>query len=135
MARYIDAEHLMQKLSRMIDFCEKHKVSGLNALFQMGDAIMDCPTADVAPKSEVAAVKIELEAMRTAANAYKMHYEKAKSEVEQFPCIAYNKKHERYQVIHKGKDGRIFASKLHHTRKDAEIALAELKKKYTEEKT
>jgi DNA repair ATPase RecN len=54
MARYIDAEHLMQKLSRMIDFCEKHKVSGLNALFQMGDAIMDCPTADVAPKSEVA---------------------------------------------------------------------------------
>jgi hypothetical protein len=81
MARYIDAEHLMQKLSRMIDFCEKHKVSGLNALFQMGDAIMDCPTADVAPKSEVAAVKIELEAMRTAANAYKMHYEKAKSEV------------------------------------------------------
>ena len=47
MARYIDADALMQKLSRMIDFCEKHKVSGLNALFQVGDAIMDCPTADV----------------------------------------------------------------------------------------
>lgn len=47
MSRYIDAEHLMQKLSRMIDFCEKHKVSGLNALFQVGDAIMDCHTADV----------------------------------------------------------------------------------------
>ena len=53
MARYIDAELLMQKLSRMIDFCEKHKVSGLNALFQVGDAIMDCPTADVVPNSEV----------------------------------------------------------------------------------
>lgn len=47
MSRYIDAEHLMEKVSRMIDFCEKHKVSGLNALFQVGDAIMDCPTADV----------------------------------------------------------------------------------------
>lgn len=38
----------MQKLSRMIDYCEKDKeVNGLTALFQVGDAIMDCPTADV----------------------------------------------------------------------------------------
>ena len=41
------------------------------------------------------------------------------------PCVAYNKSHERYQVIHKGKDGRIFASKLYHTRKDAENVLKE----------
>ena len=47
MSRYIDEDKLLQKLSRMIDFCEKHKVSGLTALFQVGDAIMDCPTADV----------------------------------------------------------------------------------------
>lgn len=47
----------------------------------------DLPTADVAPKSEVAALKIEHEAMRTAANAYKMHYEKAKSEVERLHGI------------------------------------------------
>lgn len=60
MARYIDEEHLMQKLSRMIDFCEKHKVSGLTALFQVGDAIMDCPTADVVPRSEVDAIRKEL---------------------------------------------------------------------------
>jgi hypothetical protein len=46
--RYIDADELMQKLSRMIDYCGKDpKVSGLTALFQVGDAIMDCPTADV----------------------------------------------------------------------------------------
>ncbi|MEE1069058.1 MAG: hypothetical protein U0K81_01110 [Paludibacteraceae bacterium] len=55
MPRYIDADLLMQKLSRMIDYCEKdQKVNGLTALFQVGDAIMDCPTADVAPKIEVA---------------------------------------------------------------------------------
>lgn len=57
MARYIDEELLMQKLSRMIDYVEKNKdkkFNALNVLFQVGDAIMDCPTADVAPKSEVA---------------------------------------------------------------------------------
>lgn len=49
MAGYIDAEYLMLKISRMIDYCEKgNKVNGLTALFQVGDAIMDCPTADVA---------------------------------------------------------------------------------------
>lgn len=41
------------------------------------------------------------------------------------PCVAYNKSKERYQVIHKGKDSRIFASKLYHTRKDGEKALNE----------
>ena len=63
MARYIDAELLMQKLSRMIDYCEKNKdkkFNALNVLFQVGDAIMDCPTADVVPKSEVEELKGEL---------------------------------------------------------------------------
>ena len=58
-----------------------------------------------------------------------------KSEVEELPCVAYNKKYERYQVIHKGKRGHIFASKFYRNRREAEIALAELKKKYTEDKT
>ena len=43
------------------------------------------------------------------------------------PLVAYNKSHERYQVIHKGKDGRIFASKLYYTRKDAENTIKERK--------
>ena len=48
MSEYIDKEKLLQKLSRMIDYCENgNKVSGLTALFQVGDAIVDCPTADV----------------------------------------------------------------------------------------
>ncbi len=49
MARYIDEELLLQKLSRMIDYCEKNKdkrFNALNVLFQVGDAIMDCPTVD-----------------------------------------------------------------------------------------
>ena len=48
MAEYIDKEKLLQKLSRMIDYCENdNKVSRLTALFQVGDAIVDCPAADV----------------------------------------------------------------------------------------
>lgn len=53
MPRYIDATTLMQKLSRMIDYCEKHpEVRGLTALFQVVDAIMDCPTIDVEKEGE-----------------------------------------------------------------------------------
>lgn len=45
MAEYIDRENLLKKLSRMIDYCKKdNKVNGLTALFQVGDAIIDCPT-------------------------------------------------------------------------------------------
>lgn len=49
MDEYIEREALLSKLSRMIDSCKKgQKVTGLTALFQVGDAIMDCPSADVA---------------------------------------------------------------------------------------
>lgn len=48
MARYIDEDNLLEKLHRIIDYCEKdRKVNAVNALFQVGDAIMDCKTADV----------------------------------------------------------------------------------------
>ena len=51
MAEYIDKEKLLQKLSRMIDYCKNdNKVNGLTALFQVGDAIMDCPTVEVEEK-------------------------------------------------------------------------------------
>lgn len=47
MARLIDADALFGKLSRMIDYCREHpKVNGLAALFEVGDAIMDCKTVD-----------------------------------------------------------------------------------------
>lgn len=45
MARMIDADALLEKLQRMIDYCKNdNQVNGLTALFQIGDAIMDCPT-------------------------------------------------------------------------------------------
>jgi hypothetical protein len=45
--RLIDANALLQKLHRMIDYCKAdNKVTGLTALFQVGDAIMDCKTVD-----------------------------------------------------------------------------------------
>ena len=47
MPRLIDANALLQKLHRMIDYCKAdNKVTGLTALFQVGDAIMDCKTVD-----------------------------------------------------------------------------------------
>ena len=44
------------------------------------------------------------------------------------PFVAYNKKHERYQTVHVGKQGHIFASKLYRTRKEAEQKLQEMSK-------
>lgn len=50
MTEYIERGALLSKISRMIDYCEKdYKVNALTALFQVGDAIMDCNVADVAP--------------------------------------------------------------------------------------
>lgn len=76
MPRYTDVDALLNELPDDLPY----KASVKRVLIQ-------APDADVAPKSEVAALKIELEAMRTAANAYKMHYEKAKSEVERLHGI------------------------------------------------
>lgn len=67
MAEYIKLEVLLNKLSRMIDFCKKRpfvkkdqKVTGLTALFQVGDAIMDCPAADVVPIEALERLRDEL---------------------------------------------------------------------------
>ena len=50
MAEYIEKEVLLQKLSQMIEYCEKNKDKKFNALdvlFQVGDAIIDCPSIEV----------------------------------------------------------------------------------------
>lgn len=45
--RLIDADRILEKLSKMIDYCKNDtSVRGLTALFQVGDAIMDCTTID-----------------------------------------------------------------------------------------
>ena len=59
MARAIDANALLEKLQRMIDYCmNDNQVNGLTALFQVGDAIMDCPT--LTPPNEWVAVEERL---------------------------------------------------------------------------
>lgn len=53
MAEYINKETILQKLSRMIDYCKKdEKVNALTALFQVGDAIMDCAVIIVDKKEQ-----------------------------------------------------------------------------------
>ena len=45
---YIERDKILQKISKMIEYCKKdNKVNGLTALFQVGDAIIDCKSADV----------------------------------------------------------------------------------------
>lgn len=45
---YIERDEILQKISKMIEYCKKdNKVNGLTALFQVGDAVIDCKSADV----------------------------------------------------------------------------------------
>lgn len=127
MARYIDAELFMQKLSRMIDYCEKNKdkkFNALNVLFQVGDAIMDCPDADVVPKSEVDRLEKEVERLQkyNADIAFK-HYNDGKTEIASkiFEEI------ESMLVRYTFEDGY-----GEYISTDLEDEFAELKKKYTE---
>lgn len=50
MADYIEREAFLSKIARMINYAETNGMGReLTVLFQVGDAAMDCPTADVAP--------------------------------------------------------------------------------------
>ena len=86
MADYIEREAVLKIIG---DNCP-HDKCGYNTEEEMGAGVAcyyirkdveNIPTADVVPRSEVEKLKIELEAMRGAANSYKLHYEKAKQEV------------------------------------------------------
>ena len=85
MARYIDADKLEKHLPQSVS---KHNViiNGNEYPVFLVDHILheirNYPTADVVPKSEVERLNVELDAMRGAANTYKMHYENAMKEIE-----------------------------------------------------
>lgn len=75
MARYIDADKFKSNLEKAIG--KMHLIGGVKAV-DVGAVIkaLDMqPTADVVPREE-------LDAMRGAANSYKMHYEEAKQEAD-----------------------------------------------------
>jgi hypothetical protein len=53
MSTYIDSNVLMTKISGMFDRCKKDpKISGLTVLFQVIDAIKECPTIYVKKDGE-----------------------------------------------------------------------------------
>ena len=103
MPRYIDAEKLKERLLAIRVVSDDLYGMGINRGLDRAETAIDMlPTADVAPKTEVEelltrlthayekidiaedeveALEIELKTMRSAANSYKMHYEKAKTEV------------------------------------------------------
>lgn len=80
MPRYIDADELYKS---EIERCHCVPLIGScsNDNKSLRDVLEEAPTVDVVPRSEVEELKVELKAMRGAANSYKLHYEQAKQEV------------------------------------------------------
>ena len=110
MAEYIDREKIFP--NGVFYVSAENPESSLNELI---NRICNLPTADVVPKSEVERLTVELDAMRGAANTYKMHYENAMKEIE-------SKKMFLKDCV--GNMGVVVLFK----------DISELKKKYTEEK-
>lgn len=105
MPRYIDADALLERMR--LTFCKD--CNNYNGIVCRGcamddalDALEDAPTADVAPRAEIDKLQevnadlneslrlaceankdlqVELQAMRGAANSYKMHYESLAREI------------------------------------------------------
>lgn len=104
--RYIDADKVMEEINQIggHNLCEWETI-GVKALIDRQ------PTADVVPKSEVEKLTVELDAMRGAANSYKIHYDSIAREI-----------FEEIEKLH-----------LHITNEFDVRRYTELKKKYTEE--
>lgn len=127
---YIEKEPLIEFITKGLNNPDKTKAFGYDAI-EILTEIKYAPTADVAPKSEVERLTVELDAMRGAANSYKMHYENAKAEVAR----------EIFEEIEKIMDTLIYDYKKVSRYQDGDTVwyvkdflLAELKKKYMEEK-
>jgi hypothetical protein len=116
MARYIDAEALTDHmLERYDDLCEKH---GDYDHYTTGygdaiDAIENAPTADVVPKSEVVSI---LDGLMEEAREISNRYEKSANETSDYDYARIE-----YRGCQMGALIVLFK-------------IAELKKKYTEEK-
>lgn len=88
MARYVDVENFpklfdeeYKKTRALIDQGETHLDNLAEGFLEADRVVRKMPTADVVPKSEIERLTVELEAMRTAANSYKMHYENLAKEI------------------------------------------------------
>ena len=86
MERYIDADSTIKAIRNRFNIyfeipCDSDDRRVQEIIEIVIRTIKEQPTADVAPKSEVDQLQIELEAMRGAANSYKMHYENLAREI------------------------------------------------------
>ena len=113
MDEYISKTELLKVINT--DIAEAHN----ERCVQLLNAILYATTADVVPKSEVEKLTVELDAMRGAANSYKMHYNSLAREI--FEEIESKKMFLKDCV---GNMGVVVLFK----------DISELKKKYTEEK-
>ena len=93
------------------------------------------PTADVVPKSEVDRLTVELEAMRTAANSYKMHYENLAREIFEEIEDFIKKQHNYMDELYFNSDDEViqvyYGCKIG-TYNHIKNFIEKLKKKYTE---
>lgn len=110
MARYIDAEKLVERL-KVSPVFKDFKTDGYFIRDMVIDLVECQQIADVAPIAEVERLTIELEAMRGAANSYQMHYKNLAREI-----------FEEIEKLH-----------LHVTNEFDLRRYNELKKKYTED--
>ncbi len=133
MDEYIKREDLIKHLRGAC--IAKYPLSFSYGIFASADEISKLPPADVVPKSEVLEmqkeqlgrlkeikseverVTVEYEAMRGAANSYKMHYEQAKAEVAR----------EIFAEIERLCDAHLYWNNCSIIQRDD---IAELKKKY-----
>lgn len=137
MARYIDEELLLQKLSRMIDYCEKNKdktFNALNVLFQVGDAIMDCPTVDVVPRAEIEKLHEVIFKKEDLMQKIAEERNKYADELEVVKDINEHLKAEVAREIFEEIEKQSIYHFAMRTYSISELKLAKLKKKYTEDK-
>lgn len=162
MARYIDADSLLEQISKKK--CEVGKIRYLDGfndgLMRVRSIISAAPTADVVPKSEVDLYRHQVDeledelastydkledAMRGAANSYKMHYENSMKEIERLKDYNTNVAFKHYfdgrkeaarEIFEEIESKKIFLKDCVGNMGVVVLFkdISELKKKYTEEK-
>ena len=88
MARYIDANALYEKIYPL-DLADKRRYA-INAQV-VADAINNAPTADVVPRDEYEALRINLKAMRYELRSLKTRYEELHYKYQIAASDGYNK--------------------------------------------
>lgn len=128
MDEYISKTELLKVINT--DIAEAHN----ERCVQLLNAILYATTADVVPKSEVEKLTVELDAMRGAANSYKIHYNSISREIfEEIEKIIQDRKNKELKLQGDNKTISPFTYSCN-VLTIIQYKIAELKKKYLEEK-